>query len=173
MTLRQSLLPLALAAVALPAPSLAFPHGQTHYVVQPAAPQPAVYVVKPRYAPQRYYVAQPQPQVQLRPLPPVQPQYVPYQPYKGYGPAPVSRYGYPVTDYPGPGYYQGQRPVAFADGNGLVNPPRTCTPLVPLVGAALGGTMGAVIAPNSRNRRWALPMGAAVGGILGGVASGC
>jgi hypothetical protein len=170
MTLRLSLLPLALAAFALPAPALAFPHGQRHYVVQPVNPQPAVYVVRPRYAAPRYSVVQPRPQVQLRPLPPVQTQYVPHP---GYSPTPVSRYGYPITDYPSSGYHQGQRPVAFAGGNGLVNAPRTCTPIVPLVGAALGGTMGAVIAPNSRNRRWALPMGAAVGGILGGVASGC
>lgn len=169
MTLRASVLPLALAALALPAPSLAFPHGPSHYVVQPVAPQPTAYLVQPQYAPPRYYVAQPRPQVQLRPLPSVPYQYA----HPGYAPALVSRHGYPITDYPTSGYHRGHGPAAFAGGNGQPVPARTCTPLVPLVGAALGGTMGAVIAPNSRNRRWALPMGAAVGGILGGVASGC
>jgi hypothetical protein len=42
-----------------------------------------------------------------------------------------------------------------------------------LGGAAIGGGLGAVLASNSRNRVWSLPMGAAVGGILGGVMSGC
>ncbi len=86
-----------------------------------------------------------------------------YQPHYAYqprfSPLLVNRYGQPVTDYP-QGAYAGVQP-------------RSCTPVKPLVGAAIGGTLGAVMANGSRNRRWALPMGAAVGGILGGVASGC
>ncbi|MFM9099946.1 MAG: hypothetical protein ACKOPS_00910, partial [Cyanobium sp.] len=77
-------------------------------------------------------------------------------------------------DAPVPVYSTLPAPI-LAGGNGVFQQPRTCQPVVPLVGAALGGTVGAVMAHNSRsrNRIWALPMGAAVGGILGGVASGC
>jgi hypothetical protein len=163
MTLRISLLPLALTALALPAPVLASPHGQRDYIVH-AYPQghlygqpPTAYLVRPQGV-----VVQPQFQP-VRPLPPVHP---------GFPPAVVNHYGYPVTDYPS-GVYQGQPGPTLASGNGLFSQPRTCTPMVPLVGAALGGTVGAVMAHKSRNRRWALPMGAAVGGLLGGVASGC
>jgi hypothetical protein len=157
MTLRISLLPLALTALALPAPVLAFPHGQRNTIVYayPHAQQPSAYLV-------RRHVVVPQPQPQYRPLPTVYPGYAPRPGF------PSPHYGYPVTHYPTPGHH-GQ----LAGGNGLFNQPRTCTPVVPLVGAALGGTVGAVMASNSRNRIWALPMGAAVGGILGGVASGC
>jgi hypothetical protein len=37
----------------------------------------------------------------------------------------------------------------------------------------MGGTMGGALANGSRNRLWAVPMGAAFGGILGGTMSGC
>jgi uncharacterized protein YcfJ len=50
---------------------------------------------------------------------------------------------------------------------------RRCNPGTLLTGAVIGGGLGAVLADGSRNRRWALPMGAAMGGLLGGVASGC
>jgi hypothetical protein len=162
MTLRISSLTLALAALALQTPAQAFPHWQPNTIVyanphtqgyaqQPYAQQPSAYLVR-----RHVVVSQPQPQPIYRPLPQVSP------------------YGYPVTDYPAPMYPVRPAPI-LAGGNGLVQQPRTCQPVVPLVGAALGGTVGAVIAHNSRsrNRIWALPMGAAVGGILGGVASGC
>lgn len=80
--------------------------------------------------------------------------------YGGYGPSYGPGYG--------PGY-----PVAAAPEPYGPPPPRRCNPSSALLGAALGGTLGAVMANGPRNRRWALPMGAAVGGILGGVASGC
>lgn len=52
-------------------------------------------------------------------------------------------------------------------------PARTCNAGTVLTGAVLGGGLSAALANGPRNRRWALPMGAAVGGILGGVVSGC
>ncbi len=155
MNLRISLLPLALTALALPAPVLASHYGhrdtivyaypQAHAYPQARAyhPQPTTYLLPSR---PRMVVAQPQYQV----MPPV-------------------HRGYPVTDYPSPSYPG----TTLAGGNGLVQQPRTCKPVVPLVGAALGGSFGAVMAHKSRDRRWALPMGAVVGGLLGGVASGC
>ncbi|MFM7239877.1 MAG: hypothetical protein ACKOZN_09830 [Cyanobium sp.] len=178
MTLRISSLTLALAALVLQTPAQAFPHSQPNTIVyayphtQPYAPQPSAYLVR-----RHVVVSQPQPQplyrpqTDYRPLPVVQPGYAPHP---GFAPPLVSRYGYPVTDYPTPVYPARPTPI-LAGGNGVVQQPRSCQPLVPLVGAALGGTVGAVMAHNSRsrNRIWALPMGAAVGGILGGVASGC
>ncbi|TVS07044.1 MAG: glycine zipper 2TM domain-containing protein [Cyanobium sp. PLM2.Bin73] len=57
------------------------------------------------------------------------------------------------------------------------NPPRTCRPALPVMGAVFGGTVGTLMANStrnrSRNRRWALPMGAAAGGLFGGAVSGC
>ena len=183
MTLRISSLTLALAALVLQTPAQAFPHSQPNTIVyaypqtqgyaqQPYAQQPTAYLVR-----RHVVVSQPQPQpvyrpqTYYRPLPVVQPGYAPHP---GFAPPLVSRYGYPVTDYPVPVYPSRPAPI-LAGGNGLGQQPRTCQPVVPLVGAALGGTVGAVMAHNSRsrNRIWALPMGAAVGGILGGVASGC
>jgi hypothetical protein len=167
MTLRISLLPLALTALALPAQVLASPYGHRDTVVY-AYPhahthahayhqQPTAYLVPSR---PRMVVAQPRYQV----MPTVQPGYAPHP---GFPPPVVSHYGYPVTDYPS------QPATTLAGGNGLAQQPRTCKPVVPLVGAALGGSFGAVMAHKSRDRRWALPMGAVVGGLLGGVASGC
>lgn len=178
MTLRISSLTLALAALVLQTPAQAFPHSQPNTIVyayphtQPYAQQPSAYLVR-RHVVVSQPLPQPlyRPQTDYRPLPVVQPGYAP-QP--GFAPPLVSRYGYPVTDYPVPVYPSRPAPI-LAGGNGVVQHPRSCQPLVPLVGAALGGTVGAVMAHNSRsrNRIWALPMGAAVGGILGGVASGC
>jgi hypothetical protein len=162
MTLRISSLTLALAALALQTPALAFPHAHAY------AQQPSAYLV-------RRHVVVGQPQPLYRPLPVVQHGYAPrYATHPGFRPPLVSHNGYPVTDYPAPVYPARPAPI-LAGGNGLVQQPRTCQPMVPLVGAALGGTVGAVMTHNSRsrNRIWALPMGAAVGGILGGVASGC
>jgi hypothetical protein len=164
MTLRISSLTLALAALALQTPAQAFPHGQRNTIVYAYPParaypqQPSAYLVR-----RHVVVTQPQPRPFVRPLPVVQP---------GFAPPLVNPYGYPVTNYPVPVYSTRPAPI-LAGGNGVFQQPRTCKPVVPLVGAALGGTVGAVMAPNSRNRVWALPMGAAVGGILGGVASGC
>ena len=38
---------------------------------------------------------------------------------------------------------------------------------------AIGGGLGAAISDGSRQRQWALPIGATVGGLLGGVLAGC
>jgi hypothetical protein len=73
---------------------------------------------------------------------------------------------YPLYDYPTPGYPLASEPYGTP-------PPRSCGPTPALIGAALGGGLGALLADGSRNRRWALPLGAAFGGILGGVVSGC
>jgi hypothetical protein len=106
----------------------------------------------------------------------------------GYG------YGSPLPGYgsPAPGY--GQRPlpsvpygspdVTYDYFRGSTGPygiaqvpptaPRGCTanPTRVLIGAAIGGLTSATLAPNSRTRAWAVPMGAALGG-LGGLATGC
>lgn len=172
MTLRSSLLPLALAALALPAPALAFPHGQRNTIVY-AYPQTHAHAQQPSAYLMRRHVVVTQPQHRprpiYRPLPAVQ---TGYAPHPGFPPQLVNRHGYPVTDYPAPGYPAQPAPT-LAGGHGMVQQPRTCRPVVPLVGAALGGTVGAVMARKSRNQIWALPMGAAVGGLIGGVASGC
>lgn len=190
MTLRIALLPLALSVLALPAPLLASPHGRGNVIVH-AYPQgyfpsqpPATYVVRPQTV-----VVRPQPVVvqpryqQVQPIyQPVQPRYQrvrprpavyhTYAPHPGFQPTVVNHYGHPVSNHHSGGFH-GQPTPTLAGGNGLFQQPRTCQPFVPLAGAALGGTVGAVMASNSRDRRWALPMGAAVGGIIGGVASGC
>jgi outer membrane lipoprotein SlyB len=57
------------------------------------------------------------------------------------------------------------------------NPPRTCRPALPVLGAVFGGAVGTLLASGSssrrRQRRWALPMGAAAGGFFGAAVSGC
>ena len=168
MTSRFALLPLALTALALQAPAQAFPHGPRNTIVdahpQAYVQQPSAYLVR-----RHVVVTQPQPRPLYRPLPVVQPGYAPLHAVPRQL---VSRYGYPVNDDPSP-VYPARPATLLAGGNGMLQQPRTCQPVVPLVGAALGGTVGAVMAHKSRNRLWALPVGAAVGGILGGVASGC
>ena len=86
---------------------------------------------------------------------------LPVNPYGyrgGYGTSYNNNYGYPIASELAP---YGPAPV------------RTCNRGTVLTGAAIGGGLGAILATNSRNRLWSLPMGAAVGGILGGVMSGC
>jgi hypothetical protein len=95
-----------------------------------------------------------------------------------YAPLPVSPYGYNNTyggynsdagRYPGAyGYPIASEPAPYA-------PPsvRSCNRGTVLTGAAIGGGLGAMLATNSRSRLWSLPLGAAMGGILGGVMSGC
>lgn len=101
-----------------------------------------------------------------------------YPAYGSSGPGHPS-YGRPYSPPPPSPYggrhdgYHRHYPLAAAPEPYSPPPPRRCNPGSALLGAALGGTLGAVMANGPRNRRWALPMGAAVGGILGGVASGC
>jgi len=82
--------------------------------------------------------------------------------YDSYGPPPgrtySSPYGYPVAAEPEP-----YSPALV----------RRCNRGTVLTGADIGGGLGAILASNSRNRLWSLPVGAAMGGILGGVISGC
>lgn len=114
--------------------------------------------------------------------------------YESYGPAPAvsapmapapgllaPRPGsLPVTVVPHggdvilpPGYGQPGAYGAYAAPQAQPTPARTCNAGTVLTGAVLGGGLSAALANGARNRRWALPMGAAVGGILGGVVSGC
>lgn len=70
------------------------------------------------------------------------------------------------------GYLPGRRtPLAIVPDT--PQPPRRCGPGPALVGAALGGGLGAALSDGSRQRQWALPIGATVGGLLGGVLAGC
>ena len=133
--MRASLLPLALAALALPVPALASPNTFQRYTYESYGPPPRAYTRQPVYAPQPAYAPRPR-----------------------YAPSQLGVYGgYPVAAYP-------SSPVV---------PSRSCSLAAPIVGAALGGTMGGALANGYRNRLWAVPMGAAVGGILGGTMSGC
>ena len=127
--MRASLLPLALAALALPVPALASPHPFQRYTYESYGPPPRAYARRPVYVHQHHYA-----------------------------PSQLGVYGgYPVTAYP----------------SSPTPPVRSCSLAAPIVGAALGGTMGGALAKGYRNRLWAVPMGAAVGGILGGTMSGC
>jgi hypothetical protein len=82
-------------------------------------------------------------------------------PYGSLG-SPSYRYGYP------PG-----RRIPLAVIPATPQPARRCGPGPALVGAAIGGGLGAAISDGSRQRQWALPIGATVGGLLGGVLAGC
>lgn len=79
--------------------------------------------------------------------------------------------GYGGYGYSGYGYGSGYRPLAVAPVAPVRE--RRCQPASLLTGAVIGGGLGAVLADGPRNRRWALPMGAAVGGLVGGAVSGC
>jgi len=95
-----------------------------------------------------------------------------------YAPLPVNPYGYNnaygsynnnAGRYPNSyGYPIASEPTPYAPA-----PVRSCNRGTVLTGAAIGGGLGAILATNSRNRLWSLPIGAAMGGILGGVMSGC
>lgn len=95
-----------------------------------------------------------------------------------YAPLPVRPYGYNnaygsysnnAGVYPnGYRYPIVSKPTPYAPAPG-----RICNRGTVLTGAAIGGGLGAILATNSRNRLWSLPIGAAMGGILGGVISGC
>ena len=82
----------------------------------------------------------------------------------GYGEAPLGGDGY--------GYRPGL-PYPLAVIPATPQPQRRCGPGPALVGAAIGGGLGAALSDGSRQRQWALPIGATVGGLLGGVLSGC
>lgn len=86
----------------------------------------------------------------------------------GYGGAPSDDEG---TGY-GYGYRPGRRtPLAVIPARPQSAP--RCGAGPALVGAAIGGGLGAALSDGSRQRQWALPIGATVGGLLGGVLAGC
>lgn len=91
-----------------------------------------------------------------------------YDRYARYGPPPSAFAPLPVSPYGDPDHPIAAEPLPYEPA-----PSRRCHVGTVLGGAAIGGGLGAVLANNSRNRRWSLPMGAAVGGILGGLISGC
>jgi len=96
-----------------------------------------------------------------------------------YAPLPVSPYGYinAYGDYNNDhaGRYPGSYGYPIAAEPAPYGPPpvRSCNRGTVLTGAAIGGGLGAMLATNSRSRLWSLPISAALGGILGGVMSGC
>lgn len=86
-------------------------------------------------------------------------------------PPPINPHDYnnSAGRYPGSyGYPIASEPIPYGPP-----PARSCNRGTVLTGAAIGGGLGAMLATNSRNRLWSLPLGAAMGGILGGVMSGC
>lgn len=72
----------------------------------------------------------------------------------------------------GPGWRPG-RPYPLSVLPATPQPVRRCGPGAALVGAAIGGGLGAALSDGSRQRQWALPIGATVGGLLAGVLAGC
>jgi len=111
---------------------------------------------------------------------------LPNRPVDGYGPLPPggwrARHAYRLPDYgyrhsdqptPGPGVYRPGRRLPLAVLPPRAQPERRCGPGAALVGAAIGGGLGAALSDGSRQRQWALPIGATVGGLLGGVLAGC
>lgn len=93
----------------------------------------------------------------------------------GYG----AGYGTPMPGYsyrqPGITYdygYGQPQPYGVAEMAPTTN--RGCSPNATrvLLGAAIGGLSSAALAPNARARSWAIPVGAALGG-LGGLATSC
>lgn len=87
-------------------------------------------------------------------------------PHRYVGPLPRSGFSaLPVYPY--------RDPVAAGPFAHQSRPANRCSVRPVLAGAAIGGGLGAVLASDSRNRLWTLPMGAAAGGLLGGLLSGC
>lgn len=50
-------------------------------------------------------------------------------------------------------------------GYNVYNNNRYCNPTRTLLGGVLGGSIGAALTRNNRNRNWAIPLGAAIGGL--------
>lgn len=88
---------------------------------------------------------------------------------------PVDRYGYTPDHGYAPGYddWRSRRTPLAVIPPGAPQPLRRCGPGPALVGAAIGGGLGAALSDGARSRQWALPIGATVGGLLGGVLAGC
>jgi len=98
-----------------------------------------------------------------------------YGPSVGYSDDNLPVYGY-APGYgpaPGAGDWRGRRTPLAVIPPGAAQPLRRCGPAPALVGAAIGGGLGAALSDGARSRQWALPIGATVGGLLGGVLAGC
>jgi hypothetical protein len=147
--MRSALLPLALLALSLPLPALAYPNTYQRTTIETYGPAPGSNPLPVRSYRYGYNPGYPSGYG-------YNPGYS-YNPGYGYGPG--VGYGYPLAAAPPPPY--------------TPSPASSCNLTTALVGAAVGGTLGAVLAPNGRDRRWSLPLGAAVGGIAGGAISGC
>lgn len=167
----RSLLTLALLALSLPAPALSTPL-HDHPIADPrwSVAGEADGYDEPDDANQPWW------------------RQLPSRPVDGYGPVPPSgwrprhAYGLPGYGYgsgygyqpaPGPGGYRPGRRLPLAVLPPRAQPERRCGPGAALVGAAIGGGLGAALSDGSRQRQWALPIGATVGGLLGGVLAGC
>lgn len=155
--MKTALLPIALLALTLPGAAFAYPTTIV-YRVNTSQPSTPLYQA-PVYGPATYQAINTFPSYGL--VPPTS--------------APVNavvRYRVPAsTTYTAPGAYGYTNPAPY----GLAAAPRATSrscisPGRVLVGAALGGLTSAVLAP--RQRSWAVPVGAAIGG-MGGLASGC
>lgn len=161
--MKTALLPLALVALTLPGAALAYP---VKVVYKTNAAQPVV-PGYPSYGAVPYYT--PAPQAVATPV-------VRYRVRQSYGTAPVAApYGYtapPTYSYGTPAGYGAPAPYGVATG--YAPAPRTCVPSAgrALIGAAMGGLASVALAPRAQDRRWAVPVGAAIGG-LGGLAIGC
>jgi len=93
-----------------------------------------------------------------------------------YGPLNSPSDGYRLPRAGGEGYRYGYLPgrrAPLAVVPVTPQPAPRCGPGPALVGAAIGGGLGAALSDGSRQRQWALPIGATVGGLLGGVLAGC
>jgi hypothetical protein len=160
--MKTALLPIALLALSLPAPALAYPAKVVYRVTSNALPMPAAPVYRaPLYG---------------------QPTYQTFGAVPGYGavqrpPVTVVRYRVPGTYSYGaaPAYAYPSQPTYRVAAAPFATPvAQTCrfNPTRALVGAALGGLASTALAPRAQDRSWAVPVGAALGG-LGGLATGC
>ena len=169
--MKTPLLPIALLALTLPGPALAYPASlvdDLDAIDLPAAPlhrsstygpsyygQPAY----PSYGAVPRYRTVPRPSVAMRRYQVASPYGYPASPIYGYPGMPA--YGYnPPLSYAAP-----PAPSPLAQGCPL-NPSRA------LMGAAIGGLASAALLSRGQDRSWAVPVGAALGG-LGGLATGC
>lgn len=164
--MKTSLLPLALLALSLPGPALAYPASfddDFDAIAPPPAPlyggssygQP----VYPPYGPLPRYRTVPRSSVALRRYPVASPYGYPAAPVYGYPGGPAYGYNPPLS------YAVPPAPTPLGQGCPL-NPGRA------LMGAAIGGLASAALLSRGQDRSWAVPVGAALGG-LGGLATGC
>lgn len=170
--MKTALLPIALLALSLPAPSLAYPTKVVYRINSNALPVPAAPVYQaPLYSQPTYRTYAPLPITGTLRRPPVTVVHYRVPSTYGYGAAPAYRYS------AAPAYaYPQQAPYGYGVAAAPLPTPvaQACrfNPTRALVGAALGGLASTALAPRPQDRSWAVPVGAALGG-LGGLATGC